>query len=47
MVKEAYERLYSDREWEDNDAVKRILSDIMSENIYNYEYVKKCLMEYF
>jgi hypothetical protein len=41
MVKEAYERLYSDREWEDNDAVKRILSDIMSENIYNYEYVKK------
>ena len=41
VVMENYEQLYSDREWEDNEVIKRILSNIMSENIFNYEYIKE------
>ncbi len=40
-VNETYEKLYGDRQWEDNETIKRILADIMKENIYNFEYLKK------
>lgn len=45
IVKEAYEGLYSDKEWEGNEVVKGILSGLIKENIYNYEYIDKIFNE--
>lgn len=46
-VKSCFEKLYSGKEWEENTSIKQVLSNIMSENLFNVEYVNNLFINLF
>lgn len=40
-VESSYEQLYRDSEWKENESIGKILSNIMKENLFNYEHIKE------